>query len=89
MALKFECLTLPGGAGYVRRFGSADEFVGGQLALASERLVFRRSPERFEEVAEKRWAALEGLRQYAKAGASFVNGADGPGAVKIGEGIPF
>ena len=40
-------------------------------------------------MAEKRGAALERLRERAKDDASLVNGANGPRAVKIAEGIPL
>jgi hypothetical protein len=59
LALEFECLAFACCAGDSRRPGPADRFVGGQLALPGEELDSWRSPKRFEEMAEKRWAALE------------------------------
>ena len=46
------------------------------------------SLEGLKQMAQQRGAAVEGLREFAKAGAGLVNRIDIPGAVKIMKVMP-
>jgi hypothetical protein len=70
-------------------FGATDELVDGDFSLTGEELIFGRSLEGFEEMAEKSRAAGQLLRECAKTGASPMDGPDGQCAVKIVEGFPL
>ena len=70
-------------------FGTSNELVGGQFAIAGKQLIYPRSLERFEQMAKQRRTALQRFRKFVKAGAGLVNGAYGPRAVKIVESAPL
>jgi len=72
-----------------RRLGAADKFIGADLALAEEKAVRKWSLEGRQQAAEQGVAAVQGLREFAKAGASLVNSVDGAGAIQIVEGMPL
>ena len=88
-ALKLLSLAEHGCTANSRRFGPADKFVCADLSLAEEEAVRRCSLESRQQMAEQGIAAVQGLREFAKAGASLVNCMDGAGAVQIVEGVPL
>jgi len=68
--------------------GPARQLPGGDPAPAGEVAVFNGSLKRGEQMSQERGAAVQRLREFAKAGAGLVNRIDIPGAVKIMKVMP-
>jgi hypothetical protein len=77
------------GAAYSYGLGAADKFADADIVLAGEKTVRRRSLKGREQMAEQGFATIQSRSEYAKTGASLVDGDDSTGAVQIVEGVPL